>query len=272
MSLQISNLTKSYGALMAMNDLSMTLEPGNIYGLIGPNGAGKSTFVNLIAGSYTISSGSIRLDGERLDGKAKYKISLAGVARTYQNIRLFDRMTALENLEVCLYPVEKGSTLRDLFFWRSAARHRERRREHCLQLLRQFDLEKYADEQAGTLPYGRQRMLEICRALVRQPRVLLLDEPAAGLNESESRELKQRIAQLRRPDLIIIVIEHDMELIMSLSDHVIVLHNGALLYQGTPQQVQANSEVQEAYLGTENELDDIRESARNRKSQRRVRA
>jgi branched-chain amino acid transport system ATP-binding protein len=271
MSLEIRNLTKKYGANVAMNDVSMTFEPGRIYAIIGPNGAGKSTFVNMVAGSYSVTSGSVVLDGRRIDTLPKHAISLAGVARTYQNIRLFDRMTVEDNLDVCLYPREKGSTWRSLFAWRAAARRERERLAHCHAVLARFALEDKAKEQAGMLPYGRQRMLEIARALVRDPRVLILDEPAAGLNEAETADLRQRLEALKEQDRIIIVIEHDMDLVMAVSDHVYVLHNGALLFGGTPAEVQANPEVQEAYLGTENELDEIRKLAGDRKARRGLR-
>lgn len=272
MSLEILNLTKKYGANVAMDSVSMTFEPGKIYAIIGPNGAGKSTFVNMVAGSYSVTSGSVVLDGRRIDTLAKHEISLAGVARTYQNIRLFDRMSVEDNLDVCLYPQEKGNVWRALFAWRAAARREKERLARCHSVLAGFALEDKAYEPAGMLPYGRQRMLEIARALVRDPRVLLLDEPAAGLNEAETYELRQRLEALKDQARIIIVIEHDMDLVMAVSDHVYVLHNGALLFGGTPAQVQANPEVQEAYLGTENELDEIRELARDRKARRGLRA
>lgn len=271
MSFAFCNVAKHFGSVVAIADLSMEFEPGLIYAIIGPNGAGKSTLVNMAAGSYGVTSGSILLDRTPLQGKKKYEISLAGVARTYQNIRLFDNMTVLENLEVALAPIVLRDTWREVL-WPPYAKTAERgRRDVCLRLLHEFYLADVADQAAISLPYGRQRMLEIARALVRPPRLLLLDEPAAGLNAAETAVLKERLARLRRPDLIMIVIEHDMELVMSLSDHIYVLHNGALLFHGTPREVQANAEVQEAYLGTDDELDSIRELARGRKAERRLR-
>jgi ABC-type branched-subunit amino acid transport system ATPase component len=206
-----------------------------------------------------------------LEGRKKFEINLAGIARTYQNIRLFDQMTVIENLEVALAPSALSRTWREVLWPSYAATAQAARRRTCLRVLEEFDLAEVADVEARRLPYGRQRMLEIARALVRPPRVLLLDEPAAGLNALETAILKERLGQLRRADLVMIVIEHDMDLVMSLSDQIYVLHHGALLYHGTPKEVQANPEVQEAYLGTNDELDSIRELARDRKAERGLR-
>jgi branched-chain amino acid transport system ATP-binding protein len=239
--------------------------------VIGPNGAGKSTLINMTAGSYTVSDGEIRLDGRRISGLKKHQISIAGVARTYQNIRLFDQMTALENLEVCLYPVDAGRAWKEVLWPPYDRRRRAERQALCGGELARFDLQAYAGQEASSLSYGRQRMLEIARALVRNPRVLLLDEPAAGLNHAETAELTARLAALRHPDRIMLVVEHDMDLVMKLCDHIVVLHHGKLLFQGTPAQVQASPDVQQAYLGTANDLDDIRAAAQDRRAQRGLR-
>ncbi|WJF89636.1 ABC transporter ATP-binding protein [Paraburkholderia bonniea] len=271
MTLEFRDLTKRYGAVTAINQVSMTFEAGKIHAIIGPNGAGKSTLVNLATGSYELTSGEIFLDGQPIHQLQKYQISLAGIARTFQNIRLFDRMQVIENIEVCLFPSEARHVWRDLVWPADARRRREERLAYCMELLEQFGLQHVAFDEAASLSYGRQRMLEIVRALARRPRVLLLDEPAAGLNEAESAELRDRLKALRRPDLSVIVIEHDMDLVMSISDHVYVLQNGALLFDGTPDEVQASQDVQHAYLGTENELESIRQLAQRRKSVRRLR-
>jgi branched-chain amino acid transport system ATP-binding protein len=270
MSFELRNVTKRFGAVAAITDVSIRFEPGQIHAIIGPNGAGKSTLVNMAGGSYAVSTGRILLDGRELQGLRKHEISLAGVARTYQNIRLFDRMSVMENLEVCLYPQRDTRILADVLGL-GAARRRAQRLAHCTRLLDRFELGPFSGVQACNLSYGRQRMLEIARAMVRTPRVLMLDEPAAGLNDAETRDLKQRLRQLRRPDLIVIVIEHDMDLVMSISDHVTVMHRGRVLFAGTPAQVQENSDVREAYLGTEDELDAIRSLAQRRKAERRLR-
>lgn len=272
MSLIFQNLRKQYGANVATDDVSTDFAPGLIHGIIGPNGAGKSTLINLTAGSYTLTGGSILLDGKRLDGMKKFRISQAGVARTYQNIRLFDQMTALENLEVCFYASESGNSWREIFWPPYEAKQNARRREQAMAMLRLFDLQRFAHVESGSLPYGRQRMLEIARALVMNPRVLLLDEPAAGLNHHETAELTERLAALRHPDLIMIVVEHDMDLVMTLCDRIIVMHHGQLLFQGTPAEVQASAEVQLAYLGTADDIDDIKAAAESRRAKLGIRA
>ncbi|MGQ3214435.1 MAG: ABC transporter ATP-binding protein [Shinella sp.] len=272
MTLVFSNLRKQYGANVAINDVSTEFAPGLIHGVIGPNGAGKSTLINMTAGSYTISAGSISLDGRRLDGMKKYQIANSGIARTYQNIRLFDQMTVLENLEVCSYPAQVRDTWKEVL-WPPYGRARAgSRRESCMEILRFFDLQGYADMEAGSLPYGRQRMLEIARALAMNPRVLLLDEPAAGLNHHETADLTAKLAELRSPDRIMLVVEHDMDLVMTLCDRIVVMHHGKLLFQGTPAEVQASSDVQLAYLGTDNDIDDIRAAAQDRRAQLGIRA
>jgi branched-chain amino acid transport system ATP-binding protein len=271
MTLVFENLRKQYGANVAIDGVSATFEPGLIYGVIGPNGAGKSTLINMTAGSYTVSGGAILLDGKRLDKLKKFQIANAGVARTYQNIRLFDQMTAIENLEVCYYPVDGANTWREVL-WPPFARARSSvRRDASLEIMKFFDLQQYADDEAGSLPYGRQRMLEIARALVMKPRVLLLDEPAAGLNHHETAELTARLRSLRSPDRIMLVVEHDMDLVMSLCDRIIVMHHGKLLFEGTPADVQSSEEVQLAYLGTANDTDEIRASAEARRAKLGIR-
>lgn len=272
MTLVFQDLRKQYGSLVAIDDVSTVFEPGLIHGVIGPNGAGKSTLINMTAGSYTVSAGSITLDGKRLDGMKKYQIANSGIARTYQNIRLFDQMTALENLEVCYYPTDVGRSWKEVLWPPYERARNEKRRDACMELLRFFDLQGYAGAEAGSLPYGRQRMLEIARALVMNPRVLLLDEPAAGLNHHETAELTAKLAELRSPERVMIIVEHDMDLVMTLCDRIIVMHHGKLLFQGTPAQVQASPDVQLAYLGTANDIDEIRAAAQDRRAQLGIRA
>lgn len=272
MTLIFQNIRKQYGSNVAIDDVSTEFVPGLIHGIIGPNGAGKSTLINMTAGSYTVSSGAIVLDGRQMQRLKKYEIANAGIARTYQNIRLFDQMTALENLEVCYYPTEVGATWREVLWPPFGRSQRERRREACMEILRFFNLQGYANAEAGSLPYGRQRMLEIARALVMNPRVLLLDEPAAGLNHHETAELTAKLAELRSPDRIMIIVEHDMDLVMTLCDRIVVMHHGKLLFQGTPAEVQANPDVQLAYLGTANDIDEIRAAAQDRRAKLGIRA
>ncbi len=270
MSFRFEKVTKRFGAVAAVTNVTAEFRPGTIHAIIGPNGAGKSTLVNMAGGSYSVTGGKIVLDGQELQHLSKQEISLTGVARTYQNIRLFDQMTVQANLEVCLYPERETRILRDLLGLGVKARARERARR-CEALLDRFDLLPYAKSEARSLPYGRQRMLEIARAMMREPRVLLLDEPAAGLNESETRDLKHRLMALRRSDLSLIIIEHDMDLVMSISDYITVMHRGGVLFFGTPAEVQENAEVREAYLGTDDELEAIRDLAHRRKAERRLR-
>ncbi|MCM2475440.1 ABC transporter ATP-binding protein [Rhizobium sp. CG5] len=272
MTLVFENLRKQYGHHVAIEDVSTQFQPGLIHGIIGPNGAGKSTLINMTAGSYLVSGGKIILDGQTLSGLKKYQIANSGVARTYQNIRLFDQMTVLENLEVCFYPTQVGQVWREILWPPFAAKRRMKRRDACMELLSFFNLQHYADHEAGSLPYGRQRMLEIARALVTNPRLLLLDEPAAGLNHHETAELTAKLAELKSPDRIMIVVEHDMDLVMSVCDRIVVMHHGKLLFQGTAEEVQANSDVQLAYLGTANDIDDIKAAAEDRRIKLGIRA
>lgn len=271
MTLAFKNLRKQYGNVVATNDVTTEFLPGLIYGIIGPNGAGKSTLINMTAGSYQVSSGAITLDGKHLERLQKHQIANSGVARTYQNIRLFDQMTVLENLEVGFYPTDVSKTWKEVVWPPFNRAQQERRRDICMSILKSFNLQAYANSEAGSLPYGRQRMLEIARALVMNPRVLLLDEPAAGLNHHETAELTERLATLRSPDRIMIVVEHDMDLVMTVCDNIVVMHHGKLLFQGTPAEVQANSEVQLAYLGTDNDIDEIRAAAEDRRTKLGIR-
>ncbi|MFD1199902.1 ABC transporter ATP-binding protein [Brucella gallinifaecis] len=270
--LELKNLVKRFQALVATNDVSMTFEPGKIYGIIGPNGAGKSTLINLMSGSFPPTSGEIVLNGTSVQSLPKHKISVAGIARTYQNVRLFDHLTAIENLEVCFYPADRGSVWKEVFVPGFGKKRNSERRDLCYAILELCGIEQYADTQANLLPYGRQRILEIARALVRDPSVLLLDEPAAGLNHLETADLTARLRSFLKPHRSIIVVEHDMDLVMSLCDWIYVLNFGSLLFAGTPAQVQASEIVQEAYLGTTDELDEIRALAQDRKANLGLRA
>jgi branched-chain amino acid transport system ATP-binding protein len=272
MILAFEAVTKRFGALLAIDALSLTFRPGMITSIIGPNGAGKSTLINMCAGSYKVTSGRIMLDEVELQRLKKHRIAQHGVARTYQNIRLFDGMTVLQNLEVCLFPELFGRTFVEVLVPVASRRMKAERVERCKAVLERFGLAAHQDDLAADLPYGNQKLLEIARATMLRPRVLMLDEPAAGLNHGETERLKQKLRELARPDLIMIIVEHDMSLVMSLSDHIFVLHQGRLLFEGTPAQVQDNLAVQEAYLGSPGEIHDIREAARNRANRVRIRA
>jgi branched-chain amino acid transport system ATP-binding protein len=272
MTFAFENVTKRFGSLVAIDKVSMTFEPGLIYGIIGPNGAGKSTVINLAARSYSVTEGRILLNGTPVQHLKKYQISQVGIARTYQNIRLFDQMSVIGNLEVCLFSRDGGRVWQEVF-WPPYARHKRRERlDHCRDLLAAFELQSYANQDADRLPHGSKRMVEIARALVRDPQVLLLDEPAAGHNHAETAELTARLKALRQSNRVLIVVEHNMDLIMSLCDRIMVLHHGTLLFEGTPSEVQASSGVQEAYLGVIDDRESISALAEGRRSQRRLRA
>ncbi len=270
--LSFEHVGKTFGALVAVENVNLRFEPGRIYSVIGPNGAGKSTLINMAAGSYRVSTGRIMLGDIELTRLKKHQISQAGVNRTYQNIRLFDGMTVLENLEVAMFHREVKNLPFEILFSRRARAMKFARIERCRTMLQRFNLEKEATETASSLPYGKQRLLEIARALVSEPRVLMLDEPAAGLNHAESAELRQRLSELRRSDRVVLIVEHDMNLVMALSDWIVVMHRGRVLFEGTPTEVRENASVQEAYLGSRAEHELIRAAARYRQDRVRVRA
>lgn len=268
----LDNVCKQFGSLAATKNMSLKFEPGRIYGLIGPNGAGKSTLINLISGALDVTSGKILLDDREVNGLPKHMVARAGIARTYQNVRLFDNLSAMDNLEVALYPEYSGSMWREILLPGFGRRASMERRQRCMSVLEACGIAQYADTTANLLPYGRQRILEIARALVSNPAVLLLDEPAAGLNHGETAELKSRLKALQRPDRIMIIVEHDMDLIMTLCDHIYVLNFGQPLFSGTPTEVQESTVVQEAYLGTSDEIESIHTLAQSRKSNEWLRA
>jgi branched-chain amino acid transport system ATP-binding protein len=262
MALALENISKHFGSLIAIKGLSLSFELGGIYSIIGPNGAGKSTVVNMIAGSYKVTSGTIRLDQSALNKLPKHRIAQLGISRTYQNLRLFDGMTVIENLEVCFFG---QSWLR--FFSGAKGLSKAERLRRCHACLEEFHLSDVADVLAGDLPYGRQKILELARAVVTGSPIILLDEPAAGLNHTETKEMTAMITKLRSKDRAIILVEHDMDMVMSISDRIDVLNYGELICSGTPEMVRANEKVQEAYLGTTEELDDIRRFAQSRRAQ-----
>lgn len=269
--LRFDHVTKRFGAVTSIDDVSFEVQPGLITAIIGPNGAGKSTLVNMAAGSYSVTSGRILIGDVELQRLPKHRIAHAGLSRTYQNIRLFDGMTVAQNLEVALVPPGIGRLLGDVFAFggRAAA---EERRERCHRILAKLGLADISNRLAGSLAYGQQKLVELARAIVSEPRVLLLDEPAAGLNHGETDKLKQYILDLRSPDMAMVLIEHDMKLIMSISDRIIVLNRGSVLAQGTAAEIRTNAEVQEAYLGQPGAIRDIEAAARGRRNRVRVRA
>ena len=268
--LVFDHVTKRFGANTAIHDASLTIRPGAITAVIGPNGAGKSTLVNMAAGSFRATSGRILLDGVELQGLPKYKIARAGLSRTYQNIRLFDGLSVLQNLSVALVP-RSLPTLIAQAFWLAPGPSTDVR-DTCMAVLQRLGIAHLADQQAGSLAYGQQKIVELARAVAARPRALLLDEPAAGLNHGETDELKALIQTLRGPELAIVLIEHDMKLIMSLSDEIYVMNCGTVLAHGTPGAIRDNPQVQEAYLGQPGAMGNIEAAARGRRNRVRVRA
>jgi len=250
--LDVKNLTKNFGGLTAVGDVTMHLDKGELVGLIGPNGAGKTTLFNLLTGVYEPSEGSVSLDGTLLNGKKPYKITSLGLSRTFQNIRLFKDMTVLENVLVGMTNQNKpyllASFLRLPKFYHSEAKLRQK----AMELLAIFDLDGDAETLAKNLPYGQQRRLEIVRALATEPKILFLDEPAAGMNPQETAELTQLIRRIKEEfDITIMLIEHDMSLVMEVTERIYVLEYGRLIAHGTPDEIKNNQRVIEAYLGGE---------------------
>ena len=252
--LSIRKLTKSFGGLTAVANLNMELKKGELVGLIGPNGAGKTTVFNLLTGIYQPSSGSIILEanGEKkeLQGQKPYNICKAGIARTFQNIRLFDDLTVLDNVRIAMHQNINYGLISGLFHLPSYKREEKRILEECMELLRITKLDSKADELAKNLPYGEQRHLEIARALAAKPIILLLDEPAAGMNPAETVQLTELIQWIRKKfDLTILLIEHDMSLVMKICEWIYVLDYGLLIAEGTPEEIKSNERVIKAYLG-----------------------
>lgn len=249
--LAITGLRKAFGGVVAVNNVALSVRPGETIGLIGPNGSGKTTVFNLISGVYKSDAGSIRLAGDELVRVAPDRIVGKGISRTFQNIRLFPKMTVLQNVQTALHPLSDYSLAEAFVAWPWTVRRTEQRlRAAALDLLAVVGLEKHADQVAGTLPYGLQRKLEIARALALQPKLLLLDEPAAGMNPEESLELVELIERIRAPrDLAIILIEHHMDVVMNLCSRITVLNFGSVIAEGTPDEIQNNPVVLKAYLG-----------------------
>lgn len=252
--LEVDKLTKNFGGLAAVSNVSLSIEPGQLIGLIGPNGAGKTTFFNLITGVYKPSEGEIRLnvDGEMkvINGKRPDVINGYGLARTFQNIRLFPNMTVLQNVQVGMHRESANSVLSSILRTQSYYETEEQMRDRAMELLRIFRLERHANDKARNLAYGQQRRLEIVRALATNPKILFLDEPAAGMNPHETRDLTELIAQIQEEfGLTVVLIEHDMSLVMDICEHIYVLEYGRLIAAGSPEEIQNNEKVIQAYLG-----------------------
>ncbi len=251
MLLEIDHLCLSFGGLKATNDVTMHMEEGKISGLIGPNGAGKTTFFNLISGVYKPDSGTITFDGKRIDGMKPYQINQAGIARTYQVINLFRKMSVLDNVLVGMHPQLKSGFFQSMLHVKKERAEEKTAHDKAYEWLKFVNLEDSAKAEAGSLSYGQQRLLEIVRGLASNPKLILLDEPAAGMNSKEKEDLNVLLRKIIASGVTILIVEHDMKLVMDVTDRLFVLNYGKKLAEGTPEEIQNNPEVIAAYLGGE---------------------
>ena len=248
--LEVKGLGKRFGGIMALSGVDLRIREGELVGLIGPNGSGKTTVFNVVTGIYRPDEGSVSIEGKPIAGMAPHKIRGMGIARTFQNIRLFRKLSVLDNVRTAYHPRVPYGPLSALCRTGRYSEGEKEFRENAMELLALFSLQVRKDEPAGNLPYGDQRRLEIARALASQPKVLLLDEPAAGMNPSEVRALMEFLLEIRRRfRLTILLIEHQMRLAMGICERLIVLDFGTVIAEGTPPQIRANRRVIEAYLG-----------------------
>jgi branched-chain amino acid transport system ATP-binding protein len=253
--LDVQNISIRFGGLKAVDQFSLQLRQGEMAGLIGPNGAGKTTVFNMLTGVYQPTDGAITFAGQALAGRKTFEIARLGMARTFQNIRLFRELSVLDNIRLGQHHRTQYGLFTTIFQTRAFQEEEAAKKEEALQLLKIFGLEEKMHQPSGSLPYGQQRKLEILRALATQPKLLLLDEPAAGMNDSETADLMEVVATLRRQfQLTILLIEHDMKFVMHICENIHVLDYGVKIAEGNPAHIQRHPEVIKAYLGTDEDL------------------
>jgi branched-chain amino acid transport system ATP-binding protein len=249
--LRVEGASKSFGGIQALHEVAFDVEPGAIHAVIGPNGAGKTTLFNLITGVYAPDEGRIVYEGKEIQGRRVHELVGRGIARTFQNVELFGSLSVLENVLVGEHVRMRCGFWGAIGRWRKVREEERRAREKAMELLRFVGLEEVAHQRSLDLPFGWQRFLEIARALASEPRMLLLDEPASGLNAVETQQLGDLLQQIRGRGTTLLLVEHDMSLTMAVSDTILVLHQGRKLAEGTPREIQANEAVISAYLGKE---------------------
>ncbi|MCI7726766.1 MAG: ABC transporter ATP-binding protein [Clostridiales bacterium] len=249
--LKTEHITQRFGGLVALSDISMEVRSGEIIGIIGPNGAGKTTLFNVITGIYTPTEGNVSLLGQNVTGWKPHKITQLGFARTFQNIRLYARLSVRDNVISGMHCHTKSGILSSVFNTKSKRQEEKQCEEEADEILKLLDLYKFRFEMSTSLPYGAQRKLEIARALATHPKLLLLDEPAAGMNEQETADLANIVYRLKEMGYTILLIEHDMKFVMNICERLYVLNNGCMIASGTPAEIKVNPVVVEAYLGKE---------------------